>query len=208
MIAWSARLAKRKVTDQRGQLPRAALASAILFVLGLVSGTLAFNEPDGFRGVPWGATEDALRDKLGEASAHGILWGKCAAYPPAQRWIGDRYCTGAFPLGGTRVDALYTFRDNRFVGVTLTFPSTDFDHLTAIFSERYGPPTSRDNQIDRWDGERITITIQRGAVSGRASLGLREVREDSEESLRRRKEQTEESERLRQQQIKDAAKDL
>ena len=181
-------------------------AVVLILVAGVVSSALAFTEPDGFRGVPWGATEDHLRDKLGEASAQGILWGKCAAYPPDQRWLGDRYCTGGFPLGGTRVDAMYTFRDNRFVGVTLTFPPRDFDHLAAIFSERYGPPTSRDQQINRWDGEKITIKIIRGY--GEAFLGLRELQMDSEESMRRRKAQTEESERRRQQQIKDAAKDL
>jgi len=105
---------------------------------------------------------------------------------------------------------VYTFRDNRFVGVTLKFSSRDFDHVTAIFNERYGAPTSRDEQINRWDGEKITIKIIRSY--GEAFLGLRELQIDSEESMRRRKEQTEKqtekSERLRRQQIKDGARDL
>ena len=190
------------------------ISFALTIVLLAGGSALAFNEPDGFRGVPWGASEDALRDKLGEASAPGVLWDKCDASSPAQRWLADRFCTGAFPLGGKSVDARYMFRDNRFVAVTLTFPSTDFDYLAAIFNERFGAPTSStlappDQQINRWQGERITITIQRydpGAYRrGGASLGLR----TDPESLRREKEQTEESERLRQQpQIKDAAKDL
>ena len=49
-------------------------AIALVLAGGVVSSAFAFKEPDGFRGVPWGATENALRDKLSEASAHGTQW--------------------------------------------------------------------------------------------------------------------------------------
>jgi hypothetical protein len=46
---------------------------AVIASTGAGPTTHAFNEPDGFRGVPWGTGEDALREKLGETSAHGVL---------------------------------------------------------------------------------------------------------------------------------------
>jgi hypothetical protein len=60
-------------------------AIALCHACSVVSSALAFKEPDSFRGVPWGATEDELRDKLGETSEHGILFDRCGAYPTEQR---------------------------------------------------------------------------------------------------------------------------
>jgi hypothetical protein len=71
---------------------------AVIASAGAGPTTHAFNEPDGFRGVPWGTGEDALREKLGETSAHGVLWDRCGSFTNENRWIGDRYCAGAFPL--------------------------------------------------------------------------------------------------------------
>jgi len=119
-----------------------AVTVAILVLAdGVIWSALAFNEPDGFRGVPWGTSEDALREKLGERSDHGVLWTGCDSYRPEEPWMGDRFCSGAFPLGDITVKAVYAFRANRFVRVTLIFPSRDFGRLAAIFVERYGPPT-------------------------------------------------------------------
>jgi hypothetical protein len=79
----------------------AMTAVALVLAGGVVSSARAFKEPDGFRGVPWGASENALRDKLGETS--------CETYPAEQRWLGDRHCTGAFALGNVTVTARYSF---------------------------------------------------------------------------------------------------
>jgi hypothetical protein len=149
--------------------------TAVVLVLagGVVSSALAFKEPDGFRGVPWGASEGALRDKLGEASAHGDQWIGCETYPAEDRWRGDRYCTGAFPLGNVTVTARYSFRSDRFVRVALVFPSRDFERIAAIFTERYGPPTRRDRDILGWVGKATAVSLHRylsGASGGFASI--------------------------------------
>ena len=159
-----------------------AVASTILVLAVVASSALAFNEPDGFRGVPWGATKDALRDKLGKAS--------CGAYPADQRWLGDRLCTGAFPLGNVTVTAHYVFRSDKFVRVSLSFPSKDFDRMAAIFTERYGPPTVRDREILTWTGTTTAISLHRylsGAVGGFAGIT---TQAEAKESKRLRDEQT------------------
>jgi hypothetical protein len=176
-------------------------AVALVLAGGIVSSALAFKEPDDFRGVPWGATEKALRDKLGEASAHGFEG--CQTYSPEDRWLGNRYCLGAFPLAGIPVDAVYSFRANRFVRVNLTFPAQDFDRLAAIFVERYGPPTSSTreryktkggaeavNEILKWSGPRIAISLER--YGSRITNGSARIvtRSELEESARLHAEQT------------------
>jgi hypothetical protein len=177
---------------------------AVIASAGVVPTTHASNEPDGFRGVPWGTSEDALREKLGETSAHGVLWDRCGLFTNANRWIGDRFCAGAFPLAGVRMDAVYTFRRDRFTGVDMTFPSNDFETVAAIFRERFGAPTTAKeevfttkgglkatNRIDEWIGPTIVIAIRQfGATidQGPAALGLKS---DRQEALRLRREQTE-----------------
>ena len=55
---------------------RTIVVVSILFALALASVALAFDEPESFRGVPWGASEEQLRTTLGltvgEHSCHEI----------------------------------------------------------------------------------------------------------------------------------------
>ncbi len=182
-------------------MAQTSVAVFLLIVLAM-SSALAFNEPDGFRGMPWGTSEDDVRLKREPV--------KCDDYPFEQRWIGDRRCRGTFQLGDVTVTAVYKLRANRFIGVFLSFPSRDFEWVATIFGERYGPPTTSareqfktqggleaTNQINRWSGPTIEITLQRfrgDITEGSASLG---THKDMQESAR-----------LRLQQMKDAAKDL
>jgi hypothetical protein len=174
-----------------------AVMKAVALVLagGAVSSALAFKEPSGFRGVPWGATEDALRDKLGESSANGVLSIGCEAYRPEERWMGDRSCV--------TVDAVYTFRANRFVRVTLMFPARDFGRIAAIFAERYGTPTKVNrgryqtqgglealNEIQEWGGPSIVITLRRFGSRITDGTALLTTRSELQELTRLRSEQT------------------
>jgi hypothetical protein len=49
---------------------RAVMKTVVMLLVlgGVVSSASAFKEPAGFRGVPWGASEDALRDMLATVS--------------------------------------------------------------------------------------------------------------------------------------------
>src|SRR5437660_657776 len=85
------------------------LVNIVLVGGNVASRAFAFNEPDGFRGVPWGATEEQLRTIL-----DGPNWGRrniefCMDYTGEQRRFGDRACSGSFVLGSVKVDTIYTF---------------------------------------------------------------------------------------------------
>jgi hypothetical protein len=171
------------------------VALCLLSHLAMSGDALAFNGPETFRGVPWGASEDDLRLKIGPTSEHGVWWKECKDYPDGQRWIGDRRCLGTIQLGDATVRAEYKLRANRFIGVLLSFSSRDFEWLATIFAERYGPPTTSareqfktlsgveaTNQIYRWSGPTIEITLQRFSgdiTEGSASLGTRKNMEES-----------------------------
>jgi hypothetical protein len=172
------------------------LAAAAIFVIGAVAFTAqAFDEPDGFRGVPWGATEEQMRAVV---SVRG-----CNDIEAAERWNGDRSCYEKFDLAGMPVNAVYTFRGDRFVKVTLLFASRDFERIAAIFRERYGPPTdlkeepfttqgglSATNQTAMWDGPTVAIRLRRFLSRITQGSGSLSLRKEVEESTRLRNEQT------------------
>jgi hypothetical protein len=168
---------------------------------GVVSTTLAFDEPDGFRGVPWGASENEMLGKIGAGM-------ECASYSESRRALfGDRFCSRVFRLGPVSTKVMYSFRADRFTRAQMSFASQDFDQVAAILIERYGPPTSDSQQPNKdrtlmWAGPNILITAKPGSMYIGARAELEELQRGSE------KFEQEESERQRRQQIKDAAKGL
>jgi hypothetical protein len=132
----------------------ARLAVGATFVISAVaSSAFAFNEPDGFRGLPWGSTEGQMRK--------GMSTAVCKDYPRPDRWEGDRFCVVELKIGDIPIDTLYAFRGNKFVRVTMEFPSRDFDRLVAIFQERYGVPTNKRPNFAEWVGARVNISMDR-----------------------------------------------
>jgi hypothetical protein len=175
----------------------AVACTIVVLGLGVAAKTVAFDDPDGFRGVPWGASEEELRAKLGGVSADGRWRGvsSCFGVPADQRWLGDRLCSGAFLLGDVKVDATYKFRGGRFAGVLLTFESGHYERIARIFVDRYGPPTGTEerpyrtqggaqstNQILEWKGALVLINVQRHGdriTRGLAGLWTQEERAES-----------------------------
>jgi hypothetical protein len=130
-----------------------AVALFLLF-LAMADDVPGFNEPEGFRGLPWRATEQEMRASVSIARA-------CEDLSAAERWQGDRYCPARFLIGDVSVYAMYTFRADKFVRVGLHFAPKDFDRLAAIFVERYGPPTNKRQDIFAWSGATAAIALHR-----------------------------------------------
>jgi hypothetical protein len=118
------------------------------------SAGLAFNEPDGFRGVPWGATEEQMRSSVSIERA-------CSDYDVGIKPLGDRYCPALLSIGNVKVRAIYSFRSDRLVRVGLHFASTDFDRLAENFVERYGAPTHLDHDVLSWIGDKTAVALYR-----------------------------------------------
>jgi hypothetical protein len=166
-------------------MTRRAVVVAVLFLLLMEVGCVfAFNEPEGFRGVPWGTTEEQMRSSVSIERA-------CADYSVASRYLGDRFCPALLPIGDINVRAIYSFRANRLTRVSLHFASKDFERLAAIFLERYGPATTRDREGLVWSGKTTSVLLLRH-LSTDITRGYAEITTlaDSQETKRLRDEQT------------------
>jgi len=136
------------------RLARSVALVSVLAMSGAPSAGLAFNEPDGFLGVSWGATEEQMRSSVNIERA-------CSDYDLGIKQLGDRYCPALLSIGNVRVRAIYSFRADRLVRVGLHFASTDFERLAEFFVEQYGPPTHRDRDVLSWSGAQTAAALYR-----------------------------------------------
>jgi hypothetical protein len=126
----------------------------------------AWNEPDGFRGVPWGASREELRVHLQEAGVDVTCGGKVPDGCASQHLI----------IGPVHTGAYYAFAPDadKFEQVTLIFDPIKYEALRAIFEERYGKPSEvREERVQNrmsakftnettfWRGKSVTIALGR-----------------------------------------------
>jgi hypothetical protein len=140
--------------------------AAFALVVVLAVPALAFNEPDGFRGLKWGASKEEL-DKA-EAERGNSLGPHCLAMSDSHQ----QTCIAGGTIGDARVSIHYRFRDNKLVRVMFGFATSDFTVILGAFTERYGAPTKRreepyqtrggirtTNQVLTWRGKSVEIEI-------------------------------------------------
>ena len=169
------------------------IVSALLLLLAMGS-AVGWDQPDRFRGVPWGASLQEARTLL-----------KSKGEEP-DCWI-DR-CHAPASIGPTRPFIEYFFRDNKFTLAILTFLPSEYEALRTIFSDRYGPPTSIEdeevktglglaytNQVATWAGARVVIELERYGSTvkyGRGMISLKEFldkeREETERAINKGKD--------------------
>jgi hypothetical protein len=177
------------VRDGNAMTSRSVVVALVLLFAAIVGTALGFNEPDGFRGVPWGATEAQVRKAIHVSACDDIA--------ASERWMGNRYCFAELSIGDVSVEATYTFRGNKFVRVGLHFAPRTFDRMLSIFRERYGEPTRTKRDFAEWAGVKVSITVQRYLSQGTSGFAMLVTRAEMEEATR-----------IRDQQTKDAAKGL
>lgn len=128
-------------------------------------------EPKDFRGVHFGASQAEATAVLKNSAGIGVLQGgKFGGW----NCLDGTRCFVSAPIGRFTTDQDFTFYDDKFVQVKLTFATEAFDELRAIFIERYGPPTDErkaavktqaggtfTNDVVTWSGERVIVRIER-----------------------------------------------
>jgi len=180
--------ARRTKPERRAMRHLAPLVFATLVV---VTSASAWNEPDTFRGVPWGASEEAAKERIPAT---------CMSNP--NDMFGERTCSSSFTVGDVPTKALLWFRSGGFVGVTLRFDPKRFYTIEAAFKERYGPPTSTKedpgktrgglefvNVEHEWQGSKVYISLKKyaGTISeSRAVIQTAAEREEQMKNIRQR----------------------
>jgi hypothetical protein len=178
------------------QLAQRALLVGGLLLLVIAASSAAWDEPDNFRGVPWGTSSTEARALL-ESSGEKT---DC---------FGQRACvTARAKVGLAPVTITYMFDDDKFTMAMLTFAPAQYEALRAIFSDRYGPSSAiRDeqiktrmgvaytNQVATWAGQRVFIELRRygnKVDQGRAVISLKEAldkrREETEKAIKKGKD--------------------
>ena len=123
-------------------------------------GPIWIQEPSSYRLVRFGASFDEAQRTL---SLRGCT-----------KSHGEVNCGGYFRVSDVYVDEMLTFSDEKFVEATWSFPSTSFEEVRRILSEKYGPPhhetrntvTNRmggtfQDELLNWTGRTVTIGLQR-----------------------------------------------
>jgi len=159
---------------------------ALMFILSsLVMGSMAYawNEPTGFRDIPWGAPERMLREKLPVEVCRDT---KDAVMP-------ERVCENDLvPIRSGYAKGQFWFRKGGLVQVSLEFDSKYATAVEAEITEGYGPPTatieippelrrySEDTRTLIWLGlkARVKLEAQPNRIGfGRATLVTGQERE-------------------------------
>ena len=154
---------------------------------------VAWDEPAGFRDVPWGASEERLREHIGLEVCVNTL-------SPVS---GDRLCRGGVTVGEVPVRASFWFRAGGFTRVTLRFDPKNFTTMAIIFKKRYGHPTaSREepvkmrggfeytNEVLEWTGAKVVITLTKYHGKTTESDARIETVAERDEQARRLDERT------------------
>jgi hypothetical protein len=144
---------------------------ALLLAVGLAIG---WDEPSGFRDIPWGSPPAVVKEKLPDLS--------CG--------YRNQRCVGDLLIGIVHTQATFLFEPTEMNPgldmVTLYFPSEDFIRMKVAFVEKYGEPTSRrtetgqnlmgtqfENELLEWRGKEVVITLDKygsRVAEGRAVL--------------------------------------
>lgn len=140
----------------------------VLLVLACLSWTgttpaIAWNEPEAFRGVPWGASEEVAKERIPAT---------CTATKGAL--FGERICSSSFTVGDVPAKVLLWFRSGGFVGATFSFDPKRFLTIESAFKERYGPPTNTKEEQGKtraglefvnveheWQGAKVYISLRK-----------------------------------------------
>jgi hypothetical protein len=155
--------AVRRGMDRLKEGSSMRIVLVVIAALLLAAPGSAWNEPDSFRGVPWGVSQAdalALLQKAGE---------KVSCYLPS-------LCnTTQVMIGPVPTQIGYGFgKENKFEMAMLSFIPGHYENMKAIFVERYGAPSSTmqqpvknrmgatfTNEIAIWAGERVVISLSR-----------------------------------------------
>jgi hypothetical protein len=136
---------------------------ALLF-LGIfpASSVLAWNEPTGFRDIPWGTKPEVVRQRFPDFTCKR-----------GEKVIIQNVCLGKLMIGDIHVSTLLGFDTGGLDLVQLFFDSKDYPAMKETFLARYGATTSQkktlirnrlgvefDNDILEWRGARVVIVLE------------------------------------------------
>lgn len=166
------------------------LPFVVMIMSVLVFPVFAYEEPDNFRGIKWGASPDEAKEIIREQRRQrGVKFDRQGFGEPPHKFVTeivpkDGVRTREFDqttffgfydtVGEAGVNITLRFKDNKFVQAELRFVPGFFSILEAAFKERYGAPTSEAerelqnragakflNKQIRWLGQNVNVRLEK-----------------------------------------------
>lgn len=150
---------------RRESMAARALALALLSLVVSVCIAWGWEEPAGFRDIPWGASPAQVKQKLPGLTC-------------------EKDCIGHLRIGDVRVIALIDFDTGGMDLVSISFPSDSFYAIKVAFVERYGQPHAQrketvqtkggalyENEILEWNGTKVLISLKQYSGTVSESVG-------------------------------------
>lgn len=158
-----------------------------LITLSSPRSAIAWNEPSGFRDIPFGASEQEIKQKLPRAYCHD----REITLPKA---LPERYCTADVTIGEVGISVRMHLRSGQFTALSFVFKSDEFNAMEGAFIEKYGKPTNTKeepgktrgglefvNRTIEWRGQRVNIRLER--YSTNITYGSADIKTVEEERI-------------------------
>src|SRR5262249_35125908 len=134
----------------KGSLVVGGTVIALTFGVTVSNG---FEEPTGFRDIPFKSSEAHVRARFASA--------RCDQLPPGEATMGDRRCRTQLTIGSVPVTATFVFIQDRFLLLMLSFSTQHFQTLRDTFVARYGSPTVSNEIVAYWGGTKAKVKLGR-----------------------------------------------
>jgi hypothetical protein len=156
------------------------LTSFLVIFLLSTPCVIAWNEPTGFRNIPWGTRPEVVRQHFPDFRCEqGIKHDTIR-----------NSCRGDLKVGTIQVFAIIAYETGGMDSVSLHFTPEDFAEMKAIFIERYGQPTETSaepvqnrmgakfvNKILRWSGTVTSIRLEKYSTTITESIAILTTRD-------------------------------
>ncbi len=135
------------------------LLAAVLVCTVFGCGSPAAGEPDGFRGIKWGADVSSVSG-LSQIAADGNL----LLYEKRD----DRLQMGEVTLQ----QVIYGFYKGRFYMGMVYFPAVDFKRIEEMVTRQLGQPANPDNTPSKliWDSDNVSVLLTLGDTTDQGRL--------------------------------------
>jgi hypothetical protein len=152
--------------EMRYALMKITFMVSIMLLLGITNSSYADtakweNEPDNFRGITFGSTEDDVKNIIPGIDCKDTKSGR-SCYDPY------------YKIGETITGCLLTLNEGKLSSVNIVFKSDDYDNIKFTFIEKYGKPmksvnydiktragVKQKNNKLLWYGDKLIVSLQK-----------------------------------------------
>jgi hypothetical protein len=163
----------------------------VVLILALVPrSAYAWEEPDSFVGIKWGATKEEAVVALRERGMSITVPPTC---DPGRTITGATLCRASVMVDTIVLTGTFRFTDQGFAHASIRFDPSRYPELRAMFVEKYGEPTSTSskeigtrsgarlaNELLEWMGQKVVLRLERFGGRNTEGAGTVSLRSETD----------------------------